>query len=102
LAADVYSRNSAIGDFKTKVQQLVVAKQRCVSVDGPLHAVGSRLNRFLDAVRKPDGVDMRVRGPPVCPTRHSVKHKYSTRSLSARLQVAAPPDYDYLKSIFAT
>jgi hypothetical protein len=67
LAADVYSRNSAIGDFKTKVQQLVVAKQRCVSVDGPLHAVGSRLNRFLDAVRKPDGVDMRVRGPPVCP-----------------------------------
>jgi serine/threonine protein kinase len=103
LAADVYSRSSSLGDFKTKVQQLVLAKQGVVSIDGPLHAAASRLNRFLDIVRKPNGVDMRVRDQ----CRGSVARTAHVSPSSARvqrvvnLQVAVPPDYEYLKSIFS-
>jgi mevalonate pyrophosphate decarboxylase len=86
------------------VQQLVLAKQGVVSIDGPLHAAASRLNRFLDIVRKPNGVDMRVRDQcrgSVARTAHVSASSARAHSAFVHLQVAVPPDYEYLKSIFS-
>ena len=47
-----------------KMAELVKMKQQPVVVAGPLHGVSPKLNRLLEHVRKPEGVDMNSYPPP--------------------------------------